>query len=54
MDLALIPRMDAVLRLPGESNGADGETALAQQLGIPVCEGWSALDAWLSNAKGQP
>lgn len=27
---------DAVLRLPGESSGADGEVALAKSLGIPV------------------
>jgi hypothetical protein len=27
---------DAVLRLPGESTGADREVALAKELGIPV------------------
>ena len=36
IDLALIPRMDALLRLPGESTGADREVELAKSLGIPV------------------
>jgi len=36
IDLALIPRMDAVLRLPGESPGADREVTEAECLGIPV------------------
>lgn len=36
IDLALISRMDAVLRIPGESKGADNEVALALRLGIPV------------------
>ena len=36
IDTALIPRMDAVLRLPGESKGADNEVALALALGIKV------------------
>ena len=36
IDLALIPRMDGVLRLQGESKGADNEVALAKALGIPV------------------
>ncbi len=43
MDLALIPKMDIVLRLPGESKGADGEVALAQKLNIPVAFGWEEL-----------
>jgi hypothetical protein len=36
MDLEMVRRCDAVLRLPGESSGADGETAHADSLGIPV------------------
>ena len=36
IDLNLIPRCDAILRLPGESKGADVEVAVAQKLGIPV------------------
>lgn len=36
MDLEIVRRCDAVVRLPGESTGADGEVAHAKQLGIPV------------------
>lgn len=36
MDLELVARCDAVLRLPGESTGADGEVAHAHDLDIPV------------------
>ena len=43
MDLALIPKMDVVLRRPGESKGADGEVALAKALGIRVVYGWTEL-----------
>jgi len=38
MDLELVRRSDFVLRLPGESVGADKEVALACELGIPVVE----------------
>ena len=36
IDLALIPRMDGLLRLPGISQGADNEVKLAKELGIKV------------------
>jgi hypothetical protein len=36
IDRALIPRMDALLRLPGISKGADKEVELARELDIPV------------------
>ena len=36
IDLALLSRMDALLRLPGESEGADNEVAFALQSGLPV------------------
>jgi hypothetical protein len=36
LDDAWIPACDALLRLPGESKGADREVALALKLGIPV------------------
>jgi hypothetical protein len=36
MDLEIVRRCDAVVRLPGESVGADGEAAEARRLGIPV------------------
>jgi hypothetical protein len=32
----LLAHCDAVLRLPGESRGADQDVAIARQLGIPV------------------
>ena len=35
-DLEFVRRCDLVLRLPGLSNGADREVALADELGIPV------------------
>ena len=34
--LSWVPKCDAVLRLPGDSNGADREVALAETCGIPV------------------
>lgn len=33
----LLDHCDAVLRLPGESTGADQDVALAQQRGLPRC-----------------
>jgi len=36
MDFAYIYRMDALIRVPGDSSGADREVALAEKLGIPV------------------
>lgn len=38
----LIERCDAVLRIPGDSKGADGDVALAHTLGMPV---YLAIDA---------
>jgi len=35
-----------MLRLPGESSGADRETAKAKALGIPVFETFKDLFAW--------
>jgi nucleoside 2-deoxyribosyltransferase len=35
-DMEFVRRADALLRFPGESPGADGEVALAEELGIPV------------------
>lgn len=35
-DLEWIRRCDALLRMPGESSGADREVAFASQIGIPV------------------
>jgi hypothetical protein len=36
LDMAWLRRCDAVLRLPGESSGADREVALAAGLDMPV------------------
>jgi len=36
LDKQFLPFCNVVLRLPGESNGADGEIRLAQELKIPV------------------
>ncbi len=38
LDNEFLPCCDAVLRLPGESTGADKEVELAKSLGIPVFE----------------
>lgn len=38
-DAAWLERCDALVRLPGDSPGADGEVALARRRGIPVFEG---------------
>lgn len=43
VDKAWVAVADAVLRLPGESVGADEETAFARQLRIPVFYGINAL-----------
>jgi hypothetical protein len=44
-----VGRCDAVLRLPGDSLGADLECAEARRLGVPVFEDEERLVAW---AKG--
>lgn len=36
LDLAYLPACDALIRLPGESRGADNEVAAARDLGIPI------------------
>lgn len=50
-DLAWVGVAEAVLRLPGESTGADVETAHARALGIPVFDSVEAVVAW---AGGRP
>lgn len=45
-DLELLARCDAVYRLPGDSTGADTETAAARQLNIPVFEHREHLLRW--------
>lgn len=46
VDFEFIRRCDAVLRLPGESVGADAETAHASELGIPVFHSVGEVIAW--------
>jgi hypothetical protein len=46
-DLEWLPSCQALVRLPGESAGADGEVARARELGIPVFEG---VEAFLNRA----
>jgi len=36
IDFEIVRRVDVLLRLPGDSSGADREVALAKELGIPV------------------
>lgn len=52
-DLEIVRRCDAVLRLPGESKGADMETACADECGIPVFADAAELIRW-ANEKEQP
>lgn len=52
-DIELLRRCDAVLRLPGESSGADGEVDEAEVIGIPVFYGVPGLYGW-AHAQAQP
>jgi hypothetical protein len=45
-DFPLIQRVDAMLRLPGESRGSDLEEAHARAYGIPVFYSVADLLAW--------
>ena len=46
VDLVFVERSDAVLRLPGESTGADMEVRHALAKGIPVFTEITDLLAW--------
>ena len=48
-DLCVIERCDAVLRLPGESVGADAEVKKATAMGKPVFADWGDLMVWLKS-----
>jgi hypothetical protein len=41
-------RCDALLRLPGDSPGADEEVKMASELGLPVLTGLDAALVWLA------
>ena len=48
MDFCWLRKCDAVLRLPGESAGADRECCEADRLGLPVFEDMDVLMRWLA------
>lgn len=52
LDMAIIPVCHAVFRLPGESPGADRETALALHLDIPVFHDKGSLLEWARQEVG--
>ena len=45
LDNQFLPHCDGLLRLPGQSRGADKEVALAESLGLPVFHSVAAVDA---------
>lgn len=47
IDLDMLERCDAVIRIPGESSGADREVAHAEAHGIPVFGSIEKMDAFL-------
>lgn len=49
-DLATVRACDIVLRLPGESKGADREVEQAKRYNIQVAYGWDGLKEELENA----
>lgn len=53
MDLVIVSRCDAVLRLPGESVGADLEVQKAEELGLPVFTTVEGVIAWAESAPGR-
>jgi hypothetical protein len=44
MCLTLVTRVDLLLRLPGESKGADREVEFANKIRVPVLHGWDELE----------
>jgi hypothetical protein len=51
-DLVIVRRCSAVLRLPGDSVGADAETAEAALHGIPVFHTVAEVLAWAGKEQG--
>jgi hypothetical protein len=43
----LLQHCDAVLRLPGESTGADNDVRIARELGIPVYHSIDEVPQWV-------
>lgn len=52
-DLPWVSKADAVLRLPGESPGADREVALAYRLDIPVFHDIQHLVLWFASSEAK-
>ena len=50
LDNQFLPHCDAILRVPGESVGADREVALAKSLGIPDFHSVGELHQYFKNA----
>ena len=53
IDLPWVSKADAVLRLPGESPGADREVALAYRLDIPVFHDIQHLVLWFASSEAK-
>lgn len=51
VDLPWVASADALVRLPGESTGADMEVAQARANGIPVFDSVDAVVAWANAVK---
>lgn len=51
MDFVWVPKCEGLLRLPGDSSGADKEVELALSLGIPVFFGLDALKDAVTNGR---
>lgn len=51
-DLAWISKCDVLLRLPGESVGADREVEEAHRLGVPVVHGRWEFKLWWTRREG--
>lgn len=52
LDLQLLLRCDAVLRVSGTSPGADEEVAVARRIGLPVFTSLADLAAWCAAWRG--
>jgi hypothetical protein len=53
LDLVWVLKCDALLRLPGESSGADGEVAFAKANNIPVFYSVQKLIEWFDFMGGK-
>jgi hypothetical protein len=51
LDNQFLPFCEAVLRLPGESNGADKEVKLAQEKGIPIFNSIEEIEKHFGGAR---